>query len=153
MMKTGIQHERRKTMRRVIFLVGIIFLLMSVTDVAWRTDVEAEVSQAAEERIPPKVDLKLRALWRAMVERLVSKDIDGALDYFSPEMRFIYKARLSRMVDSLPQAFTRLRDIEPGFLQGNRALYRLRESDPQGEVTYRIWFILDADGTWKIDEF
>ena len=140
-------------MRRAIFLVGIIFLFISVTDVAWRTDVEAEVSQTAEGRIPPEIDLKLRALWRAMVESLVSKDINGALVYFSPEMRFFYQTRLTRMVDSLPQVFTRLRDIEPGFLQGNRALYRLRESDLQGEVTYRIWFKMDDDGTWKIDEF
>ncbi len=140
-------------MRRVILLFGFLTILIGTGVAVWNFDPSPGNALSAADRIPPDLDGQLRALWRGMVGRLVAGDTEGALDYFSPEMRFYYRGKLEELKGRLPSAFARKKEIDPGYLEGNRALYRLPETGPDGEVTFRIWFKKDPDGTWRIEAF
>ncbi|MBI4715598.1 MAG: hypothetical protein HY760_06655 [Nitrospirae bacterium] len=140
-------------LRRVILLFGFLTILAGAGVAVWNGEPSPGDALSAADRIPPELDEELRALWRGMVGHLVAGNTEGALDYFSPEMRFYHRRKMEDLKGRLPPPFSRRQEIEPGYLEGSRALYRLPEKGPDGEVTFRIWFKKDPDGRWRIESF
>jgi hypothetical protein len=46
-----------------------------------------------------------------------------------------------------------MRDIEPVYIKGDEAKYRVRINDNGRERTNYIWFRKDILGEWKIEKF
>ncbi|MDZ4384365.1 MAG: hypothetical protein U0940_02660 [Nitrospirota bacterium] len=107
----------------------------------------------AEDSAEQRVDSKIKALWSAMVTRLIEKDIEGALGYFSYSTRGRYREQFNLMKERLPEIFAGMQDIEPVYIKGNEAKYRVRIREDGGERTGYIWFWKDIAGEWKIDKF
>ena len=128
-------------MKRTI-LIFISLLLLSVWMLGYAED-------SAEQR----VDSEIKALWSAMVTRLIEKDIEGALGYFSYSTRGRYREQFNIMKERLPEIFAGMRDIEPVYIKGDEAKYRIRIREDGGERTGYIWFGKDILGKWKIEKF
>lgn len=107
----------------------------------------------AEEGVDKRVDPELRGLWNGMVTRLIEKDVEGALGYFSPATRGRYRDQFNLMRERLPEIFTGMREIEPVYIKGDEAKYRVRIRENGGEHTGYIWFGKDVLGQWKIEKF
>ena len=43
--------------------------------------------------------------------------------------------------------------IEMIYVEGKVAQYRIKRTEDVGEVTYYIYFAIDGDGLWKIQQF
>ena len=107
----------------------------------------------AEDISDHRVDSELKVLWSEMVTRLIDKDIEGALEYFTYSTRGRYREQFSLIKDSLPAIFSGMRDIEPVYIKGAEAKYRVKMKDAGGEHTGYLWFRRDIFGRWKIDKF
>ena len=128
-------------MKRTI-LIFVSLLLLSI----W-------TSGYAEEAADHRVDSELKALWSGMVTRLIERDVEGALGYFAYSTRGRYKEQFNLIKDRLPEIFSGMRDIEPVYIKGDEAKYRLRIREDRGERTGYIWFGKDIVGKWKIEKF
>ena len=128
-------------MKRTI-LIFISLLLLSV----WML---GHAEDSAEQR----VDSEIKALWSAMVTRLIEKDIEGALGYFSYSTRGRYREQFNLIKERLPEIFSGMRDIEPVYIKGDEAKYRVRIREDGGGHTGYIWFGKDILGRWKIEKF
>ncbi len=128
-------------MKRTI-LIFISLLLLSV----WML---GHAEDSAEQR----VDSELKALWGGMVTRLIERDIEGALGNFAYSTRGRYREQFNLIKDRLPEIFTGMRDIEPVYIKGDEAKYRVRIREDGGGHTGYIWFGKDILGRWKIEKF
>ena len=106
----------------------------------------------AEDSAEQRVDSELRALWSGMVTRLIERDVEGALDYFSYSTRGRYREQFNLIKERLPEIFTGMRDIQPVYIKEAEAKYRVRIRENGGEHTGYIWFGKDILGQWKIDK-
>ena len=107
----------------------------------------------AENMADQKVDSELNTIWREMTNRLIEKDIEGALGYFAYSSRERYREQFSVIGDRLPMVFAGMRDIESVYIKDNEAKYRVRIKDASGGHTGYIWFRKDMSGRWKIEKF
>ena len=108
---------------------------------------------AAEDSVDSRVDSELKALWGGMVTRLIERDIEGALGYFSYNTRGRYREQFNLIKERLPEIFSGMRDIEPVYIKGDEAKYRVRIREDGGGHTGYIWFRKDILGRWKIEKF
>src|SRR3989304_9442850 len=86
----------------------------------------------AEDVADQKVDSELNTIWREMTNRLIEKDIEGALGYFAYSSRERYREQFSVIGDRLPMVFAGMRDIESVYIKDNEAKYRVRIKDASG---------------------
>src|SRR3990172_5333888 len=128
-------------MKRTI-LIFVSLLLLSI----W-------TSGYAEEAADHRVDSELKGLWSGMVTRLIERDVEGALGYFAYSTRGRYKEQFNLIKDKLPEIFSGMRDIEPVYIKGDEAKYRVRSREDGGERTGYIWFGKDIVGKWQIEKF
>jgi len=107
----------------------------------------------AEDSVDHRVDSELKALWSGMVTRLIERDVEGALGYFSYSASGRYREQFNLIKERLPEIFAGMRDIEPVYIKGDEAKYRVRIREDGGERTGYIWFGKDILGQWKIEKF
>jgi hypothetical protein len=104
-----------------------------------------------------QMDAILRATWSGMKDRLASKDVEGALEFFIPQSREGYRRAFILIIDELPKVVADMSDIELIYLVDDTAKCRLRRiHDIDGvlqEITYYIYFVRDYWGDWKIQQF
>ncbi|MBI5755629.1 MAG: hypothetical protein HZA12_01775 [Nitrospirae bacterium] len=112
-----------------------------------------QIAGYAEDVADQKVDSELKTIWREMTNRLIEKDIEGALGYFAYSSRERYREQFSVIGDKLPMVFAGMRDIESVYIKDNEAKYRVRIKDASGEHSGYIWFRKDMFGRWKIERF
>lgn len=125
---------------KLIFVTFIIFLSWNLT-------------ANAAEGIDTAVDQELKSLWASMINKLQAGDVDGALGYFTDGSRWKYKEEFMLAKDKLPETSSNMGRIEPVYIKGDEAKYRVRIRDREGEYTHYIWFRKDISGRWKIDKF
>lgn len=108
---------------------------------------------ATEDSVDSRVDSELKALWSGVVTRLIEKDVEGALGYFAYSTKGRYREQFTLIKNRLPEIFSGMRDIEPVYIKGDEAKYRIRIREDGGERTGYIWFGKDILGQWKIEKF
>ena len=108
---------------------------------------------ATEDSVDSRVDSELKALWSGMVTRLIERDVEGALGYFAYSTKGRYREQFNLIKNRLPEIFSGMRDIEPVYIKGDEAKYRVRIREDGGERTGYIWFGKDILGQWKIEKF
>jgi hypothetical protein len=104
------------------------------------------------------IDSTLRSEWDNMKTGLASGDIEKALkDFTLSSSTKEYGPIFTELKDQLPAIANRMAEIEPVYIKGSTAKYRIRRDqviDGQIQtVTYYIYFVMDPYGNWWIDSF
>jgi uncharacterized protein YjdB len=104
-----------------------------------------------------QIDAVLQAKWTGMRAALGAEDIDLALSFFVPEQHSRYRTLFGVLGNQLAQIGQELGDIQLVYLVEQRAKYRLRRTQLYGgqilTLTYYVYFIQDATGVWRLEEF
>ena len=133
---------------------GLYYPSVSVTDSQGNTAMTTTVVNVVDRA---SIDALLQAKWEGMKERLVERDIEGALQHFIPGSQGRYRDILSAIKDVLPQMAKDMRSVQLVYLRDGIGKYRIRRSEMTGgvmsELTYYIYFTLDKDAVWRIAYF
>jgi hypothetical protein len=104
-----------------------------------------------------ETDAALQAKWNAMRAALRAEAVELALEFFAPEQRPRYQTLFSALGNQLAQIGQELGDLQLVYLVEQRAKYRLRRTQLYGgqvvTLTYYVYFIQDAAGVWRLEEF
>jgi len=100
-----------------------------------------------------QMDNLLKSKWDEMKTALMARDIQSAASYFADWAKERYSGIFTALGDTLPQVAQAMQDIEMIYLLDGVAKYRIRRIEAEGEITYYIYFVKDANGLWKIQQF
>lgn len=100
-----------------------------------------------------QLDRLLKAKWEGMKAGMTEKNIEKAVAFFLSSSQERYRYIYTNILDVLPDIAADMRPIEMIDEESGVAEYRIRRMEPEGEVTYYIYFVLDENGTWKIQQF
>lgn len=121
-------------------------------------DMKAEKQRAEDEKasrsIPKKIDETLHGIWDELKAALRAGNAVKAASFFSQETRAGYLEMYKALKDTLPQIGAEMREIEFLSFEGNAAIYRIKRKETiQGkeyDISYRVHFVIDQDGQWRI---
>jgi PKD repeat protein len=100
-----------------------------------------------------QLDALLKAKWKGMKEALANQNVEGAVDTFLSLSQKRYRYIFTTLLSSLPDISSAMQSIEMISAEGGMAEYRIKRMEDAGEVTYYIYFVLDENGVWKIQQF
>jgi hypothetical protein len=100
-----------------------------------------------------QLDKLLKAKWEEMKGAMSEKNVEKAMAFFLGSSQERYRYIYTNILDLLPTVAAEMLPIEMIDEEGGVAEYRIRRMEPEGEVTYYIYFVLDENGTWKIQQF
>ncbi len=101
-----------------------------------------------------QLDTVLKGKWEGMKKSLTAKDVEKAVSYFLITSQERYRYLFSSLLDLLPDIASNMQaTIEMIFAEDGIAQYRIKRLEDVSEVTYYIYFGLDGDGVWKIQQF
>ena len=98
-------------------------------------------------------DLKLRAVFNAMLDRLRAGDVDGAMAFITggaaPQYRDLFNAL--KDAGQLPEAVDALGTLRGSTVGPDLGELILSRETAEGTVAFPIWFLRGADGIWRIE--
>jgi hypothetical protein len=100
-----------------------------------------------------QLDRLLKAKWEGMKGEMAKGNVEGAVAEFLSSSQEKYRGIFTFLLDQLPVIATNMNPIEKVYLEGDAAQYRIKRTEDVGEVTYYIYFAIDGDGIWKIQQF
>ncbi|MBI5204442.1 MAG: hypothetical protein HZA11_05945 [Nitrospirae bacterium] len=128
------------------------------------TMVNVKDIQYAEQQKEPKnefsdsdrkeIESQLRQIWTAMSAKLVSGDIEGALDYFVDGVKDRYRKTFKDMSESkLKAVFSNVSDFKLGVLYDRKAECGAIRIEGGKRYSYPVSFVRQDNGGWKIYGF
>lgn len=120
--------------------------------------------QYVEQQIEPKskfsdsdrkeIESQLRQIWTAMSAKLVSGDIEGALDYFVDGVKDRYRKTFKEMgKNKLNAIFSNISDFHLGVLYDRKAECGAIRIEGGKRYSYPVSFVRQDNGRWKIYGF
>lgn len=100
-----------------------------------------------------EIDTLLKGKWEGMRGALVNQNIEGAIVHFLGSSQEKYRTLFINLLNLLPEIITTMQEIEMISAESGVVEYRIKRMEDVGEVTYYIYFIVDEDGLWKIQQF
>jgi len=100
-----------------------------------------------------EIDTMLKGKWERMMESLIKKDIEEAVSYFLNTAQERYRYLFTNLFNLLPDIASNMQTIELISVEEGVAEYRMKRTEDVGEVTYYLYFVLDGNGLWKIQQF
>lgn len=100
-----------------------------------------------------EIDALLRGKWEGMRGALANKDVEKAMSHFLSASKERYRNIFTSLLSVLPDIAASMQAIEMISLEGGVAEYRIKRMEDVGGVTYYIYFVLDENGLWKIQQF
>jgi YVTN family beta-propeller protein len=100
-----------------------------------------------------EIDTMLEGKWERMMESLIKKDIEEAVSYFLNTAQERYRYLFTNLFNLLPDIASNMQTIELISVEEGVAEYRMKRTEDVGEVTYYLYFVLDGNGLWKIQQF
>lgn len=100
-----------------------------------------------------EMDTLLKSKWEGMKGALTSRDIEKAMSHFLSASQQRYRNIFTSLLSVLPDIVADMQAIEMISLVSGVAEYRIRRMENVGEMTYYIYFVLDENGLWKIQQF
>lgn len=100
-----------------------------------------------------QLDALLRAKWDAMKTALGNQDVNGATTIFLSSSQERYQYIFSNLIEQLPDIAANMNSIEMIYAEEGVAQYRIKRIEDVGEVAYYIYFAIDGNGVWKIQQF
>jgi hypothetical protein len=111
--------------------------------------------QSFSEEKKTEIDARLRMMWTDLRKALADKDAEKALTYFGIWSRERYRKLFSALGDHLPAVAGEMQNIELVYIRSHSAKYYNRKTELYGgkkvSLTYDVYFVVDLDGSWKID--
>jgi len=100
-----------------------------------------------------EMDFLLKGKWEGMKEAILTQNIEKTLAYFLKTSQERYCYIFTNLLSSLPDIATNMQAIEMISTEDGVAEYRIKRLEDVGELTYYIYFVLDENGLWKIQQF
>jgi hypothetical protein len=98
------------------------------------------------------VGVVLRGIWDAMKSKLLTNDIDGALEYFTYEVRDSYRSTFAQLgTAELNSILMSFEAFEVLTIYEQYATCGLVRTESGGVYAYPIIFIQDGYGIWRIN--
>ena len=91
--------------------------------------------------------------WGQMTQALENRNIEEALSFFIESSKEKYRYLFKHLSNILPELVSSIDSIELVYLEDGVAEYRLMTIEAEEQVSYYIYFVLDNNGTWKIQQF
>lgn len=102
---------------------------------------------------PSALDALLRAKWAAMRDALRAGDIARGVSYIATGARAAYTEALAAIAPALPGIDTILTDVALHEVRNGAALYTAVRTDGGLGKSFDVRFVIDGDGTWRIQSF
>lgn len=99
------------------------------------------------------IDGILRQQWARFTSALAASDIEGALASTDANARERYRPMLQLIRDHLQAYAAGITTIYPVWIQGNAAHYLVVRNESGRQAGYHVYFVRDAGGVWRIDQF
>lgn len=99
------------------------------------------------------VNTLLQSTWKAFVDALEKRDIDGALAFVAQSSHEKYRAPLALIRPTLPQYAAATRRIVPVDIGDTTAHYLLTRVQNGETHGYHVYFARGSNGLWKIVQF
>jgi len=99
------------------------------------------------------MDALLKGKWEGMKTKLATGDVEGAVRYFLGNSQERYRDIFTNILNLLPTIVANMQSIEMIYVESGVAQYRIRRTESVGEVTYYLYFVIDENGLWKIQQF
>ncbi|MDW7773305.1 MAG: putative Ig domain-containing protein [Desulfobulbaceae bacterium] len=104
-----------------------------------------------------QLDTRLREKWEGMKSALISGNIQDALSFHHPSVRSEYEIIYSALGDQIANLVGQMQNIELIFSENGQAKYRIRkeqiiDGNPEN-ITYYIYFFMDGNGIWRIENY
>ncbi|MBI5676511.1 MAG: hypothetical protein HZC48_11940 [Nitrospirae bacterium] len=100
-----------------------------------------------------QLNIMLKGKWDGMKGALENQDVEGAVALFLSSSQERYRDIFSAITDQLPGIAANMNAIEIIYAEEGIAQYRIKRTEDVGEVTYYIYFAIDENGLWKIQQF
>jgi hypothetical protein len=100
-----------------------------------------------------QIDNLLRAKWAAFTDAMQQKNTTAALKFMLTYSRGRYQVMFDILNDQLPNIVSTYGDLVLDSIEGDRAWYELKARQDGGLFSYRVGFMKDADGLWRLREF
>jgi len=100
-----------------------------------------------------EIDALLKSKWEGMKAAMINKNIEKLVAYFLSTSQERYRYIFTNLLSSLSDIAANMKAIEMIYLEDRVAEYRIKRLEDVGEVTYYIYFVLDENGLWKIQQF
>ncbi len=116
-------------------------------------------SDAVAVLVPDKneLDAKLQAVFNALKTAMAAGNVDAAASVFTTGSREKYREGFEELSESLQQIAEDMADIEMIYVHDDVAKYRIRRPmEIDGEITditFYIYFRIDIDGLWRLEQF
>jgi len=135
-------------------LPGFYLPRATVTDTG---GIQFSVAGVVNVLAPDQMDGLLKGKWDAMKAALIRNDIEGAIQFFTPEQQPRFRTLFTALSAQIAKIVQDMQDIQLVYLIENQAKYRLRRIQPYGgqlvTMTYYVYFIQDDSGRWSIEGF
>lgn len=99
---------------------------------------------------PEAIDALLQALWRGVVAKLASGDVEGALQDFAPGARDRYRRALNDVAPALPAMFASFPPITATAIVDGDAEYFVMVPRDGKRYGHFLYFMQDGDGVWRL---
>ena len=94
----------------------------------------------------------LEGLWAGFVDRMVHRDLSGALLYFREERRAKYRASYEKVgIDNLSTAYQTARNLSCYRIYMGEARYNFKITINGNDYVGTMIFYLESDGAWRIN--
>ena len=130
--------------------VGIYYPTVSVTDTKGNTYTAATIVNVLSR---DELDALLKSKWEGMKTALINGDIEGAIGYFAESSQERYRGIFNAVQSQLSDMVAGMNTIQFIHADNGIAKFRIRRQEAAGEITYYIFFVMDQDGIWRIQQF
>ena len=130
---------------------GIYTPAVRVTDASGRVLTTSTVVQVADRTA---LDLRLQAIWQGLRDALRAGDVARAASFIHGDTRDAYRAQFASFsaatLANIDQFLTPIQLVGVGFAGAQYEMLRLRNGQ---QLSFAVWFQLDADGLWRLRRF
>jgi hypothetical protein len=90
-------------------------------------------------------------IWKGLLDRLVNKDLEGALRYFSDQKKQVYRRIFSEVgMDLIAADFSTARDFKLDRISGGTAQFTFTATVDGQDKKGRVVFEREFDGSWLV---
>ena len=100
-----------------------------------------------------RFEAELKAIWADFKTALRQRDLPAALNCTHASARAKYKEILPALIESKTPIDTILTEIEFEKLEARRAVFEMLVKEGSDLISYRVVFLIDQDGIWRIQFF
>jgi hypothetical protein len=99
------------------------------------------------------VDAVLQQQWSRFTSALALGDLDAAMALIASDVRTRYRPLLELIRNRLPAYAAGIVNIQPVWISADAAHYLMVRNQDGSSAGYHVYFVRDAGGVWRIEQF